>query len=96
MPLRRLPASPPAGPWPAEMRAPTAAAFLDYADTGELFGAVSRGEAPRPTAQRGRKREPVWARAVCESWVAQRHNFDVAPSGAVFAPGNDDDVASLI
>lgn len=80
----------PAGPWPAEMRAATAAAFFDFADTAQLFTAVKRGEAPRPTAVRGSKREPVWARAVCEQWIAARHQvLDNAMTSA-------DDLAALL
>lgn len=89
--IRRQPAQPPIGPWPAEMRAPTAAAYFDFPDTGELFGAIGRGEAPRPTSLRGKKREPTWAKSVCESFIARRHqvNDDASGEGA-------DDVASLI
>jgi hypothetical protein len=57
------------------MRAPTVAAFLDFDDTRQLIKAVQNGEAPRPTGIRGSKREPVWARVVCEEWVARRHGF---------------------
>jgi hypothetical protein len=77
MPTARLasmiPASSPTGPWPAEMRAATAAAFFDFADTRQFISAVKRGEAPRPTATRGARREPIWARSVCEQWIARRH-----------------------
>ena len=57
------------------MRADLVAAFLDYATTGELFKAIARGEAPRPTAGRLRKgrREPVWSLDACRAHVAQRH-----------------------
>lgn len=55
---------PPAGAWPAEMRADMAAAYLDYRDTAELQRAIVRGDAPPPTSLRGtgRTREPVWSR----------------------------------
>jgi hypothetical protein len=83
------PAAPP-GSWPAEMRAPTAAAFFDFADTAQLFAAVRRGEAPRPTATRGARREPVWARAACEQWVADRHQL------ADNATVSSNDIAALL
>jgi hypothetical protein len=65
------------------MRADMAAAFLDYATTGELTKAITRGEAPRPTDTRLVKgcREPVWAREALASHVANRHGIasDVSP-----------------
>src|SRR5712671_5853991 len=76
---RSLPARhPPSGAWPAEMRADMAAAYLDYATTGQLLAAVVRGEAPRPTATRLRngKREPVWALDACRRHVANRHEIE--------------------
>src|SRR5258708_14704847 len=68
---------PPNGAWPAEMRADMAAAYLDYATTGQLLAAVLRGEAPRPTANRLRngKREPVWALDAVRSFVANHHEI---------------------
>jgi len=75
---RSLPARhPPNGAWPAEMRADMAAAYLDYATTGQLLAAVMRGEAPRPTANRLRngKREPVWALDAVRSFVANHHEI---------------------
>jgi hypothetical protein len=75
---------PPHGAWPAEMRADMAAAFLDYATTGELTKAITRGEAPRPTDTRLVKgcREPMWAREGLASHVANRHEItsDVSPT----------------
>jgi len=70
----RLPARyPPHGAWPAVLRADMAAAFLDYQDTRELAAAVTRGEAPAPTATRrsGASREPIWARTAVERFVAK-------------------------
>lgn len=81
----------PAGPWPSEMRAPTAAAFFDFADTKELFAAVRRGDAPRPTAARGVQREPIWARSICEQFIAARHQV----LDNVTAP-SDEDIAALL
>jgi len=75
---RSLPARhPPHGAWPAEMRADIAAAFLDYETTGQLYAAVLRGEAPRPTGERQRKgrREPTWALAALKAHVANRHEI---------------------
>jgi hypothetical protein len=72
------------GAWPGEMRADTAAAFLDYETTGELFKAIMRGEAPRPSASRLRRgrREPVWALEVLRAHVAHRHEIadDASPA----------------
>jgi hypothetical protein len=70
--------SPEHGAWPAEMRDVTAAAFLDYATTGELMKSVQRGEAPRPTALRRRagRLEPVWALDICRAYVARRHEIN--------------------
>jgi hypothetical protein len=84
---RSLPARhPPNGAWPAEMRADMAAAYLDYATTGQLLAAVVRGEAPRPTATRLRngKREPMWALDAMRNHVANRHEIscDVAAEKA--------------
>jgi hypothetical protein len=54
------------------MRADMVAAFLDFENTAELVAAVKRGEAPPPSAYRGKgsAREPVWARAHLEQFVA--------------------------
>ena len=62
----------PPGPWPAQMRADMAAAFLDFENTAEFVTAVKRGEAPPPSAYRGkgRNREPVWSRTHLEQFVA--------------------------
>jgi hypothetical protein len=49
---RNLPARYPPGPWPGQMRADMVAAFLDFENTADLAAAVSRGEAPRPSALR--------------------------------------------
>jgi len=75
---RSLPARyPPHGAWPLEMRADMAAALLGYDTSGELYAAVARNEAPRPTATRLRngKREPVWALDACRKHVANRHEI---------------------
>jgi hypothetical protein len=68
---------PPYGAWPAEMRADVAAAFLDYETTGQLYVAVLRGQAPRPTGERLRKgrREPTWALDQVKAYVANRHEI---------------------
>jgi hypothetical protein len=68
---------PPHGAWPAEMRADVAAAFLDYETTGQLYAAVLRGEAPRPTGERLRngRREPTWALDQLKAHVANRHEI---------------------
>lgn len=64
--------------WPAEMRADVVAAFLDYDTTRELWKAIARNEAPRPTAYRvrGKRREPVWAYEICRAFVARRHEIE--------------------
>lgn len=71
-------------PWPGEMRADMAAAFLDYETTGKLFAAVLRGEAPRPTATRLRagRREPVWSLDGLRAFVAVRHGTSPGTGGA--------------
>jgi hypothetical protein len=68
---------PPHGAWPAEMRADMVAAYFDYETTGELYAAVRRGEAPRPTGERLRKgrREPTWAFDALNTYVANRHEI---------------------
>ena len=75
---RSLPARhPPHGAWPAEMRADMVAAYLDYETTGQLYAAVLRGEAPRPTGERLRngRREPTWAFDALKTHVANRHEI---------------------
>lgn len=68
----------PAGPWPIELPKAMAAAFLGFHTVTTFLAAVRRGEAPLPTATRGRRREPVWSRQSCEQFVAQRHAIDVS------------------
>jgi hypothetical protein len=76
---RSVPAEyPPNGAWPSELRAPMAASYLNFADTGSLFRAMLRGEAPKPTSSRIRKnggREPLWARKGLDLYVARRHQI---------------------
>jgi len=75
---RSLPARyPPAGAWPAEMRADMAAAFLDFETTGQLLAANMRGEAPRPTVTRLRngRQVPLWARDAIMAHLARRHEI---------------------
>jgi hypothetical protein len=69
---RSLPARYPPGPWPGQMRADMAAAFLDFDNTDELIAAVKRGEAPPPSARRrrGKSAEPVWSRVHLERFSA--------------------------
>jgi hypothetical protein len=76
-PRSRAARHPPHGAWPAEMRADVAAAFLDYETTGQLYAAVLRGEAPRPTGERLRngRREPTWALDQLKAHVANRHEI---------------------
>lgn len=83
--------APPIGAWPAEMRAVSVAAYLDYPSVGSLYKAVARGEAPRPTAWRGqgRNKERVWARAALDIHLARRHAL-------VDAVDVDDDIEGLI
>jgi hypothetical protein len=75
--MRSLPARPPAGEWPAEMRADLTANFFDFDTTGQLIAAIGRGEAPLPTATRTHngKKIPVWSLIVCEEFIARRHEF---------------------
>ena len=82
---------PPIGTWPALMRADMAAAYLDYRNTGELARAVVRGEAPPPTGYHGvgRSREPVWSKAVIDSFTA--------PAKALYLDRSEgEDLASLV
>ncbi len=67
-----LPARYPLGSWPMQMRADMVAAYLDYRDTVELLKAITRGDAPRPSALRGkgRNREPVWNKDDLDRHVA--------------------------
>ena len=51
------------------------AAYLDYETTGQLYAAVLRGEAPRPTGERLRRREPTWAFDARKTHVANRHEI---------------------
>lgn len=70
---RVLPARyPPAGAWPAQMRADMVAAYLDFHDTAELAAAVRAGQAPAPSSLRGKgqHRVPVWARADLDRHIA--------------------------
>jgi hypothetical protein len=71
---RILPPRYPPGAWPGQMRADMVAAFLDYRDTKELAAAITRGEAPSPSALRGkgRARQPVWNLDDLERFVAPR------------------------
>lgn len=65
----------PRGEWPIEMRIDVVAAFLDFATTRDLWNAVERGEAPRPSAVRhGRNgREPLWSLEAVKQFVKSRH-----------------------
>ncbi len=65
----------PPGAWPLEMRADTAAAYLDFPSTREMCKAISRGEAPRPNATRGSGPaiEVVWYSKSIEEFVARRN-----------------------
>ena len=69
---RTLPARYPPGPWPAQMRADMVAAFFDFDNTAELVAAVTRGEAPLPSAmrKRGKTAEPAWSRVHLEHFSA--------------------------
>jgi hypothetical protein len=69
---------PPHGAWSGEMRADMTAAYFDYATTGELWKAIARGEAPRPSSTRLRngRREPIWALDICRAHVARRHEIN--------------------
>jgi len=88
---RSLPARyPPNGAWPLEMRADMVAALLSFDTTGQLFAAIARSEAPRPTATRLRngKCEPVWALDACRKHVANRHEILSDAAAAVESIGD--------
>jgi hypothetical protein len=74
------------------MRADVTAAYLDYATTGELWKAIGRGEAPRPSSTRLRngKREPIWALDICRSYVARRNGINNDASR------DDENIGSLV
>lgn len=57
------------------MRADVAAAFFDFDTKDAFLRAVKRGQYPRPTSSRmaGKRREPLWALAVCEKFVVDQH-----------------------
>jgi hypothetical protein len=59
------------------MQADVAAAFLDFATTVDLYRAMLRNEAPRPSASRsmGGRRRPVWALDALRAYVARRHQL---------------------
>jgi hypothetical protein len=59
------------------MRADVVAALFDFETTGQLWKAIARGEAPRPSACRARngRREPVWALEICQAFIAHRHDI---------------------
>jgi hypothetical protein len=59
------------------MCADTTAAYFDLQTTGQLWKAIERGEAPRPSSTRLRngKREPVWALDICRAYIARRHEI---------------------
>jgi hypothetical protein len=91
-PRTPLPARyPPTGTWPALMRADMTAAYLDYRDTGELARGVGRGEAPSPTGYHGsgRAREPVWSKAVIDSFATSGSTINLDGT-------NEQDLASLV
>ncbi len=54
------------------------AGFLDFGDTGELWNAINRGEAPRPTGTRRipRGREPVWSTEAVIEFIRRRHRME--------------------
>jgi hypothetical protein len=64
--------------WPEEMRAETAAAFLDFSTTREMCKAIQRGEAAPPTSFRtsAGKIEAVWLAVAVKRFVASRHQFE--------------------
>jgi hypothetical protein len=78
--------------WPAEMRADVVAALFDIETTGQLWKAIARGEAPRPSACRTRngRRESVWALEICRAFIARRH--DIKNNGVPDA----EDIRSLL
>jgi hypothetical protein len=84
------PRYPPIGAWPAVMRADMAAAYLDYQSVRELVRAVSRGEAPSPTAFRGtgHRRQPVWTKAALDGYADRSRSPASAES--------DRDLAALV
>lgn len=66
----------PSGPWPIELPLDMATAFFGYETTTAFIAAVRRGDAPQPTANRGKRKQPVWSRVACEGFVSRRHAID--------------------
>lgn len=66
---------PPYGAWPAELRADSAAAFLDFPNTRALATAILEGDAPRATGVRGEgpTRELTWHLEGLKAFVGSRH-----------------------
>lgn len=61
------------GMWPLEMRAETAAAYVDEPSVEAFWAKVRRGIYPQPLRQKGCL--PKWHREVIDYHVAQRHGL---------------------
>jgi hypothetical protein len=73
------PAMTPAGSWPLEMRAETAAAYCDEPSVDAFLSKVSRGIYSPPARMRGCL--PKWHRVKLDRDIARRHGlrFDDGP-----------------
>jgi hypothetical protein len=62
--------------WPLQMRADMVAAILDFSTTKELCYAISKGQAPYPTAFRlkGKKWEAIWTTDNVRDFVSGRRS----------------------
>ncbi len=79
----------PAGAWPLEMRAETAAAYCDEPSVEAFLAKVQRGIYPQPTRQLGCL--PKWHRGKLGEVIARRHGLvEVLPGEVV------EDAAALI
>lgn len=61
----------PAGCWPLEMRAPTAAAFVDEPSVEAFLAKVDKGVYSQPNRSKGFS--PKWHRGKLEADIARRH-----------------------
>ena len=64
----------PPGSWPLEMRAETAAAYVDEPSVEAFLAKVERGIYSQPARQQGCL--PKWHRAKLDRDIARRHNIE--------------------
>jgi hypothetical protein len=64
----------PPGAWPIEMRAETAAAYVDEPSVEAFLSKVEKGIYSQPARQKGCL--PKWHRAKLDRDIARRHNIE--------------------